>query len=538
MRNSINKILIVVFFGSFLTSCYKGLDKFPANTLTSENAYKDEAGYKKVLARVYGSMVLTSQTAPATAGAGNGDVKGVDEGFSDFFRNYWTAQDMSTDMAKWKWADPGLYDMQFNKWDAANPLVEGLYGRCQLIITYANEFLRESTPEKLASRGITGSAADNIAQMRLEVRFVRAYQYWVLMDFYGKPGFTTDADQVGKFNPRQIDRISLFAYVEKELKEIEAGLLPARSNEYGRADKAATWALLARLYLNAQVYTQDTTTHQLGAARFTDAITYSKKVIDGGYTLMNNYQWLFLADNDQNNTEAIWTLNYDGLQSQTYGGATSLINGTSLGGSVDINGLGGWGALRVTEKIPALFPDVSGTIDKRALFYTAGQTLEMTDYFDYSTGFAVTKFRNRTRTGALGHDPGRTFSDVDIPIFRLAEMYLIYAEAVKRGGTGGSEAQAITYLNLIRQRAYGNTNGNISSYDTDFILNERGRELYWEGFRRTDLIRYNRYWEGTYLWPWKGGVKNGTAFSSNRTLFPIPSNQLVANPNLRQNPGY
>lgn len=531
MRNILKTVLIAVFFGSFLTSCYKGLDKFPANTLTAEDAYKDEAGYKNVLARVYGSMVLTSQTAPATPGTGNGDVKGVDEGFSDFFRNYWTAQDMSTDMAKWKWADPGLYDIQFNKWNAANPLVEGLYGRCQLVITYSNEFLRESTPEKLASRGISGVAASNIAQMRLEVRFVRAYQYWVLMDLFGSPGFTTEADQIGKFNPPQIQRAALFDYIEKELKDIEGQLAAPRSNEYGRADKAAAWALLARMYLNAEVYIQQT--------KYTEAITYSKKVIDAGYTLLGNYQWLFLADNDQGNTEAIWTLNYDGLQSQSYGGATFIINGTSAGGTpvADINGLGGWGALRATEKIPQLFPDANGTNDKRALFYTAGQSLELTDYFDYATGYPVTKFRNKTRSGALGHDPNRGFSDIDIPVFRLAEMYLIYAEAVKRSGTGGSEAQALIYLNLLRTRAQV-TAAPLGFYTLDYILDERGRELYWEGFRRMDLIRYNRYTEGTYLWPWKGGVKNGTAFDSHYKLFPIPANQLVANPNLKQNVGY
>ncbi len=531
MKHIIFKLFTVLLLGSVITSCHKRLDQFPANTLTAEDAYKNEATYKQVLARVYGSMVLTSQNAPATGGAGNGDVKGVDEGFSDFFRNFWTAQDMSTDMAKWKWADPGLYDMQFNKWDAGNPLVEGLYGRCQLVITYANEFLRESTPEKLSGRGITGAAATNIGLMRSEVKFVRAYQYWALLDLFGNPGFTTEEEQIGKFNPKRITRAELFTYIENQLKEVEAALPAPRSNEYGRADKAAAWSLLARLYLNASVYT--------GTQRNTDAVTYSKKVIDAGYSLLGDYRWLFLADNHLNNSEAIWTLNYDGFKSQSYGGATFIINGTSNGTAlVTINGLGGWGAMRATEKIPSLFPDQTGVIDKRSQWYTTGQTLGMDDYFDYSKGLPTTKFRNRTRAGGFGNDPGRQFSDIDIPLFRLAEMYLIYAEAVKRGGAGGTDAQAVGYLNLLRERAYMNNSGNIVTYDLDFILNERARELYWEGFRRTDLIRYDRYAEGTYLWPWKGGVKNGTAFGLHRKLLPIPSNQLAVNPNLTQNPGY
>lgn len=530
MKRYIFKISAVMTMAFLVTACSKKLDRFPANTFTSEVAYKDLDGYKRVLARVYGSMVLTSQNAPATGGFGNGDVKGVDEGFSDFFRNYWTVQDMSTDMAKWKYADPGLYDMQFNKWDASNGLVEGLYGRCVIGISFANEFLRESTPEKLSARGVDPAA---VKSMRAEVRFIRSYLYWVLLDIYGNPGFVTEKDPFGKFTPPQIKRADLFAWVETELKEIDADLLAPRTNEYGRADKAAAWALLARMYLNAKVY--------IGTEKYTDAITYSKKVIDAGYTLMPNYQWLFMADNDVNNTEAIWTLNYDGVKSQSYGGATFLINGTGSGDHPDLiqtNGLGGWGAMRATEKIPQLFPDVTGSIDKRSLWYTDGQFQNMDDYFEFKYGYPTTKYRNRTRSGGYGNDPGRTFSDIDIPVFRLAEMYLIYAEAVKRGGTGGSDAQAIAYLNILRQRAYGNHDGDITFYDLNFILDERAREFYWEGYRRMDLIRYDKYVEASYLWPWKGGLRNGTAFAATRKLLPIPAKQLAVNPNLKQNDGY
>jgi starch-binding outer membrane protein, SusD/RagB family len=528
---------LIFFMTIFLiSSCHKKLDRFPANNLTSVDAYKDVDGYKRVLARVYGSMVLTSQNAPATNGFGNGDVRGVDEGFSDFFRNYWTVQEMSTDMAKWRYDDPGLYDIQFNRWDAGNRLIEGFYGRCFLIITYANEFLRESTPEKLSERGIN---VEVIRPMRAEMRFVRAYIYWVLMDVFGNPGFVKENDPFGTYTPPQISRANLFNFIESELKEIDSDLPAPRANEYGRADKAAAWAILSRMYLNAHIYTA--TASGPGTEKYTEAITYSKRVIDAGYTLLPNYQWLFLADNHLNNTEAIWTLNYDGLKSQSYGGATFIINGTCSGDRqtlVQLNGLGGWGAMRATQKIPVLFPDFTGVIDKRSLWYDSAQTLNMDQFADYQFGFPTTKFRNRTRTGGFGNDPGRTFADIDIPIARLAEMYLNYAEAIKRGGTGGSEAQAITYLNLLRRRAYGNSNGDIVSYDLDFILDERARELYWEGFRRIDLVRYNRYAGSNYIWPWKGGLAGGTGFSANRNIMPLPSEQLTVNPNLKQNPGY
>jgi len=530
MKKNLLKFSTLVIALFIMAGCHKRLDKFPANTLTSEQAFQDLNGYKRVLARVYGSMVLTSQNAPATGGFGNGDVKGVDEGFSDFFRNYWHFQDMSTDMAKWKYADDGFYDIQFNKWNAANAQVEAMYGRCMLVITFANEFLRESTPAKISERGID---ANEIKKMRAEVRFVRAYMYWVLMDLFGNPGFVTENDPFGTFTPPQITRANLFNWLDTELKAIETDLPAPRTNEYGRADQAAAWAILARMYLNAEVY--------IGTPKYSEAITYSKKVIDAGYTLLSNYQWLFLADNDQNNTEAIWTLNYDGVKSQSYGGATFIINGAGSGDRqplVQLGGLGGWGAMRATERIPALFPDVTGTVDKRSLWYTAGQSLNMDDFFEYQFGYPTTKFRNRTRSGGFGNDPNRTFSDIDIPVARLAEMYLIYAEAVKRGGTGGTDGQAVTYLNLLRRRAYGNNSGDIGTYDLNFILDERARELYWEGFRRMDLIRFNRYAEGTYLWPWKGGLRNGTAFETFRKILPLPSKQLAANPNLKQNNGY
>ncbi len=541
MKHYFFKISTVILVLFIISGCHKRLDKFPANFLTPEEAYKDVAGYKRVLARTYGGMVLTSQNAPSTGGFGNGDVRGVDEGFSDFFRNYWTFQEMSTDMAKWVYNDDGLWDIQFNQWNAGNSLVEGLYGRCMLVITYANEFLRESTSAKLSARGIDAAA---IKPMRAEARFIRAYMYWVLLDLYGNPSLVVETDPINNsFLPPRITRASLFEWIEKELTEIDADLLAPRTNEYGRADKAAPWAVLSRMYLNAAIYLDKPVTDASIIPYYTKAVTNSKKVIDAGYSLLSNYQWLFLADNHLGNTEAIWTLNYDGVQSQSYGGATFIIQGTGSGDRqplIQINGLGGWGAMRTTEKIPMLFPDFTGTIDKRALWYITDQELNMDEFNAYKFGYPSTKFRNRTRSGGFGNDPNRAFSDIDIPIARLAEMYLIYAEAVKRGGAGGSEGQALNYLNLIRQRAYGNTNGNITSYDLNYILDERARELYWEGFRRMDLIRYSRYSEGTYLWPFKGGrtFRNGTAFESFRKLFPIPSKQLAVNFNLKQNLGY
>lgn len=511
-----------------LMSACKKLDLFPPRSVTSEQLYVNEAGYKQVLAKVYGSMALTGNSGPA----GSGDVAGIDEGTSDFLRLFWKAQELSTDEAVVAWNDPGIQDFHNMNWSANNPMLIGLYSRCFYVITLCNEFIRESTDAKLSSRGISGTAADNIRLMAAEARFVRAFQYWVLLDLFGNPGFTNEETPIGaSVRPQQIQRAALFKYVEDELLAVEPKLAAAKSNEYGRADKAAAWALLARLYLNAQVYT--------GTAKWNEAAQYSKKVIDAGYTLINDYRQLMLADNHIGNTEAIWTLNYDGLKTKNYGGTTFLVN-ASVGGNMDVafSGLTNWSGIRTTKNLPLLFPDFNGTTDKRAQFFQ--HNLEIEKLSEFKDGFAVTKYRNRTKAGGFGQDPEKTFSDIDFPVFRLAEMYLIYAEAFKRGATAASETNAVAYFNNLRTRAYGNANGNISpaSLSLDLILDERARELYWEGFRRSDLIRYNRFVEGTYLWPWKGGLKNGTAVAAHLKLYPLPATEVGSNPNIKQNSGY
>lgn len=512
----------------WIQSCTKKLDLMPTNDVTSEKVYSTPAGYKQVLAKVYGSFAMTGNQGPA----GNGDVQGIDEGFSDFYRLYWKAQELSTDEAVISWGDVGIQDFHNMNWTSNNSFLTGLYYRCLYQITLCNDFIRESADAKLSDRGISGADADNIRQYAREARFLRAFQYWVLMDLFGNPPFVTETSIIGGPPPQQATRTQVFEYIEKELKALEANMPAPRSNEFGRADKGAVWALLARLYLNAQVYT--------GTARFTDAISYAKKVIDGGYTLVSNYQWLMLADNNQNTSEFIFSINYDGLKTQGYGGTTFLTH-ASVGGSMPASSFGvggGWSGVRTTKNLVALFPDQTGAADQRAQFYTSGQNLEISNQTDFTNGLAVTKYKNLKRNGTIGSSPD--FADVDMPLFRLAEMYLIYAEAVLRGGTGGDAATALQYINILRARAYGNTSGAISpaTLILDFVLDERARELYWEGHRRTDLIRYNKFVESTYLWPWKGGVSSGTGVPAFRKLFPIPSRDINANLNLKQNPGY
>ena len=262
-------------------------------------------------------------------------------------------------------------------------------------------------------------------------------------------------------------------------------------------------------------------------------------MIDSGiYSLDDNYRNLFMADNHLAK-EIIFAIPFDGLSTQTWGGLTYLVHanvgGTMTPGDYGING--GWFGIRATSKMVDRFPDATGAVDERAIFYTTGQNKEINSISTFGDGYAVPKYTNVTSDGVAGSD--LNFPDTDYPMFRLADVYLMYAEAVLRGGTGGDAGTALGYVNALRQRAYNNNSGNITANELtlDFILDERGRELYFEGHRRTDLIRFKQFTENG-IWPWKGGVKDGKTTETFRNVLPIPTSEILANKNLRQNDGY
>lgn len=536
MRNiQINKFLLGVATLLMLSSCAKKLDLFPVNDLTPEKTFSTAAGYKSVLAKIYGTLSITGNTGPS----GNPDIAGgLDEGSQvAFIRMFFNCQELPTDEAVCAWNDQTIKDFHNMKWTSADPFLKGIYARPIYNITLINEYLRESTDEKLASRNITGNDAADIKKSRAEARFLRAFNYWVMLDLFGKSTFIDETNLVGTDLPGEKDKAALFAYIETELKAIETELGTVRTAEYGRVDQGACWALLARLYLNANTY--------IGTSKYTEAITYAKKVIAGGYTLHSNYRELFMADNHKCTDELIFAINCDGLRTQAYGNTTFFVHCASGDDHNDFGVAGGWYGYRATAGLGNLFTDLSGNSDRRAMFNTSSfgtsaAQIAISDVANFTNGLHVNKYRNIRADGGAVSDPTRTFADVDFPVFRLSEMYLIYAEAVLRGGTGGDAATALTYINNIRTRAYNGSSGNItgSQLTLPFIIDERGRELYWEGHRRTDLIRFGLLTNGTYLWPWKGGVASGTAVDSKYNIFPIPAANRTANPNLTQNSGY
>lgn len=528
IRNIINSKIGVaaLAFTMVLTSCEKDLDRFPKSEITSNNVYNDFANYKGVLAKAYAGLAISGQDG----GDGRADVGGIDAGTSNYLRQYFQMQELPTDEAIMAWNDGNLPDIHNMTWGANNEFIRAIYYRIMYQVGVANELIRETSDDKLSSRNITGSNAEEARLYRNEARFLRALSYWHAIDLFGNVPFVTENDKIGSTLPKQISRADLFKYLESELKELETLLKDPRTNEYGRADKGAVWMLLAKLYLNAEVYT--------GTAKYAEARTYAEKVIGAGYSLKSNYASLFLADNHLNNPEVIFSVNFDGLKTQTWGGTTFIIH-AGVGGSMDANNFGingGWSGLRSTKNLVNLFPSTDGSQDARGRFHSAGQDLEINNFSTFTEGYPFIKFKNVTSTGVAGSDTSGNFVDTDFPMFRLADAYLIYAEAVLRGG-GGSTATALGYINSLRTRANASTI-SASNLTLDFILDERARELAWEAHRRTDLIRFGKFTSATYLWPFKGGAKNGKGVENYRTLYPIPSSDLIANPNLKQNTGY
>ena len=526
------KLIFIAIAGLMIatTSCVKDLDTIPLDRdqETAATVFDDPASYKQVLAKLYGGLAVSGQQGPA----GQPDISGIDEGFGQYLRGLWYHQELTTDEAIISWNDQTIFDFHFQTWGSSDVFIAAMYYRIFYQITACNEFLRQTSDEKLDDRGVSGELRQEIAVYRAEARFLRALSYWHALDIFGNVPFVTENDPIGAFLPQQINRPELFSFIESEMIDINDQLKDPRTNEYGRADKAAAWMLLAKLYLNAEVY--------IGQDKYSDCLNYTEKVINAGYSLDEKYQWLFLADNDRSD-EVILSINFDGLKTQTWGGTTFIIH-AAVGGDMDPGEYGidgGWAGTRTTSSFVDLFPDETDTskVDSRAMFFTEGQSKEIEEVGNFQDGYAITKFRNITQNGSTGQD--LTFPDTDFPMFRLADAYLMYAECVLRGG-GGSRAQAVDYINALRERAYGDNSGNISDNDLtlDFILDERGRELYWEAQRRTDLIRFGKFTGGAYLWPWKGGVPEGASTDSKYNLFPLPASDVNANPNLVQNPGY
>lgn len=635
--------LLAMVFG-IAVSCTGDLTTTPIDDsiTTSADVYETPGDFEQVLAKLYAGFAVTGQQGPA----GNADIQGIDEGFSSYIRQLWVHQVLPTDEGIVAWNDPGLPDFNFQSWGATNDFVMGMYSRIYYEIALTNEFIREAQKRD----------EPVVQQYLAEARFLRALSYWHGLDMFGgNIPFVTENDPIGAYQPEPTTSEDLFAYIESELTEVADQLPAATEVEYGRASRGAAWTLLAKLYLNSEVYT--------GTERYDEALSYSEQVIDqSGYQLAEDYDHLFMADNDRPevSSEIIFPIRFDGNNIQTYGGTNFIIH-AQIGGDMSAANFGmdtGWAGHRVTPEfvgllnqnmvdpfmgtttanpdgdpeiyVPGGFQTASGyttdwtpaeapplvsdnndnvysgqvyfatagaefkftadrtwntnwggtdgnlvenssnnfvigdagiyefTVDLNALTYTAtlvqpsspelsddrtniftdNQTLEIESIQDFNQGYTLTKWSNMTSTGQQGKN--LAFADTDFPMFRLADVYLMYAEATVRGAAGGDIGRAVNLVNELRERAYGDDSGDITAgdLDLDFILDERARELHWEGHRRTDLRRFGQFTGGEYVWSWKGETQDGAATADFYQIFPIPSTDINSNLNLTQNPGY
>lgn len=500
-------------------SCLRDLDTEPKYDMTLEYILQqDPKAVEGMLSRLYASFALSSVKGP-----GDSDISGADPGESPFIRGLVNLQDFTADGMKNRWGDNGLDQLTTtSNWTDNNKFFKYAYDRIYYTVPQATNLILIMKSDNVKY--------ENKEQVVSELRFLRALSYYYLIDLFGKGVLVNDETFNTSTPLPEASRTELFTFVETELKDIE-GKLPAQ-NSYARANKSAARMLLAKLYLNAEVYT--------GTPRYNDAASYITKVIsEGGYQLEGNFRKNFSADNNTSK-EIIFPLIADAASSQSYGNTTYIVNGsisTDTMTPADFGATDGWAGHRATKAWYGLFAGSAAGLqsspDVRAkLFWSTGHNWEMNDYKTWTDGFPSDKFWNKNSDGS---GSATSFSSTDFPLFRLSDAYLIYAECAVRGAAGTSMGQAITYFNQVRARAGAPV---VSVLSLDEVLNERGRELGLEGVRRQDLIRFGKFTGGSYLWPWKGGVKNGTAISDNYKLFPIPSTALQANPNLTQNPGY
>ena len=535
------KIMILAAFAAFaLTSCVGVLDQEPmsSDVVGNDEVYSNPTYRLGQLAKIYGSFTLTGND-----GAGSTDIAVGDAGASEFIRAWWSINTLSTDEAKCTWGDAWVKEIVSNTWTATkNDAIYATYVRGVMMVTLANQFLRN-----------TDDSDPEIAIERAEVRVLRAMAYWMLLDSFGNPPFTTEADPMGAVKPKQTTAPELYAWLKAELEDLvsaESNLKDVHTQVYPRVDKGAAYGLLARLLINHKTY--------LGTESddvYEQAMDAAQQVINK-YELAPNYRELFMGDNGQNPNalcEIVMASCYDANKTQSYGGPTYLI-AASTNNNNNLGLAAGWAGLHTsTQFVSNLLGSAADgaaigdnvdkftAVDKRALVSLKYSEKKDQAIDSFTAGWHVFKFNNLHSDATDLYEEHQNvveqFASVDFPLIRAAEMYLIYAEAKARfdGGTT-SDATALGYFNKLQKRA-GLVGAN-TSFTVEDVFTEISRELYWEGLRRTTLIRYNKFVEGSYVWPFKGGAESGQALSDHMKLFPLPDEDLVANENLNQNKGY
>ena len=552
----IKNILYTMMMGTAVltsaTSCISDLDQYPQTETTSKDVYTSLANYEAVLGKIYASMVTSGQGK----GGDNKDMESVLNGGSgfDYMRMFINLQECGTDEFASTWlTGEQTTGLTYLTWDANDAWVSDMYYRIYYNIALCNEFLRNAN-----AASFTGEDEVKMKEYKAEVRFMRALFYYHALDLYRNIPMVTENDPVGSFIPPRFTPQQTFDYIESELKDCVSDLLPASTCPYGQASQGAAYALLAKLYLNSEVYT--------GVAKYAECKEACEQVMNMGYSLESDYSKLFNADNDKRTNEIIFALPVSATHTVSWGSSTYMVCGQLSMSNAnqtpgDFGATSGWSEFRLRPEFVDKFEESdiysqgeTAKGDVRAKFFTNGQSKDVTSMTDETAGYLSEKWSNKKDDGTDASNTGNDGAETDYPLFRLSDVYLMYAECVARikgtnwddwnGGTDASDPAviasrkkgAIYWINLVRERAGASDVWSSNFADDDallqFILDERARELYHEGYRRTDLIRFGQFTTNKYIWQWKGGTHDGQAVDSKYNIYPIPNTELTANPNL------
>ena len=551
-----------------MASCIQDLDTKPIdpNSSTSFNA-------DRMFTKCYACMAVIGQSGPGE----DSDVEDMDAGMSGFYRTIWYCNDLTTDEAFWIWDDDESRGLPTTNWTGSSGMIKGIYTRLNLNIKYCNHYLTYGPTE-----------TDEDKYRMAEVRWIRAFHYFHLMDlFLYAPFVTTESNEY----PHYVPRHELYQWLVKELKDLEVELPAQRIQPY-RVGKAAAQLLLARIYLNADVYNKYNKTWTSGnmwqkaydaaTAVITDnpqhALVTTPITTDSGF-VYTAYQQLFMGDNDRPEImkEAIFQIYQDGLYTQSHAGANFLVAGPRYGGMNAWGIEAEWHALRTSPTMVDKFlkpknidrataetmiydeyhmPAQLG--DDRAIFCSDGQNTPFKQNFNLKgdmqigkdeyiyNSWAGTKFTGVYSIASLPKlSPRRSkdWADTDIPMLRLAEAYMIQAEALFRKGDKGGALAIIN--NTIRSRANA---APLLELDEESLLDEWSREFWFEGRRRMDLIRFGRFFGAEpekYRFHWEGRMGKAdmppavnspffvTGAPEYMNWFPIPDEDKRSNPNFK-----
>lgn len=534
-----------LFISLASTSCLNDLDKEPISPKIDLEVSNDG-----LFNKCYANFGINGNGSGSNSDD-DPDVKGFDDpGMTGLVRAMFNINELPTDEATCSWGD-GLQELNSATYGPSHPWVKLYYTRLTLGITTCNRYLQ--------------MAGSDDATRTAEVRFLRAMQYFLLMDTYGNVPFTETLEK-----PTQKSRQEMYEWLVGELKAIEPNLMDAQPKKstdanYGRIDKAACWLLLSRLYLNAEVYT--------GTAHWQEAKDYAEKVIKSRYRLNTNgssngkwsaYQMVFMGDNMETSAanEILFPIVNISGKTASYGNSLFLIaacfdSNMHANADEDPNGSNGctgqnWIGLQPRVSLIKKFfegkdiPNVSSkemtkaANDDRAIFWGEDRPLEISNITKSADGFGVAKFINYNAEASSPAHVDSKFADMDWPFMRVAEAYLNYAEADAHLNGNKTSGEATRLVNDLRARANADASRDVTrGYSLDELCDEWAREFYFEGMRRTTLVRFGKFGGNTgYNWDWKGGVKEGKDFDAHFNVYPVPLTQLQSNSNLTQNPGY